>query len=122
MTINTNISEELQKWISTLENPVEPKVTEWLKKNLGDKYSDDIDTISIGGIGEDTVIGKYKIYFSLHVDGVQVWSSAAFKSMRPYQLIIDDTNNVPLTDAQRKDVEKWYTDTIHTQHYKSETK
>lgn len=37
-------------------------------------------------------------------------------------LIIDDTSDVPLTDAQRKDVAKWYTDTICTQHYKSETK
>lgn len=122
MTINTNISEELQKWISTLENPVEPKVTEWLKKNLGDKYFDDIDTIVIGGIGEDTMIGKYKIHFSLHVDGIQVCSSAFINSNRPYQFIIDDTSDVPLTDARLKEVEKWYTDTIHIQHYKSETK
>lgn len=37
-------------------------------------------------------------------------------------LIIDNTNDVPLTDAQRKEVSKWYKDTIHAQHYISETK
>lgn len=90
MTINTNISEELQKWISTLENPVEPKVTEWLKKNLGDKYFDSIDTIIVGAKREDTIIGKYQIKFSPYLDGIQVCSSTNFKSIRPYQLILDD--------------------------------
>lgn len=119
MTLGTDISEEISKWISTLQNPVEPKIMEWLKKNLGDKYSDDLDTIIVGGKGEDTMIGKYSIQFSDYLDGIQVYNSYNF-SMKPYQIIIDDTNDVPLTDAQRKDVEKWYTDTIHIQHYKSE--
>lgn len=106
MTLDTDILEELQKLSSTLENPVEPKVTEWLKKNLGDKYSDDIDTIIVGAKGEDTIIGKYQIKFSPYLYGIQVCSSNSFKSMLPYQFIIDDTSDVPLTDAQRKDVKK----------------
>jgi hypothetical protein len=56
-----------------------------------------------------------------HTDGAMM-ARQGFHSLHPTQLIIDDTNNVPLTDTQRKDVEKWYTDTIHAQHYKSETK
>lgn len=90
MTLDIDISNELSKWISALENPVEPKVTEWLKKNLGDKYSDDIDTIIVGAKGEDTMIGKYQIKFSPYLDGIQVCSSTDFKSIRPYQLILDD--------------------------------
>lgn len=47
----------------------EQPIKEWLIKNLGDKYSDDIDTIIVYGTDhKNEVVGKYNISTSSFIE------------------------------------------------------
>ena len=62
--------EDLNSQLEEQERPLK----EWLKKQLGDKYSDDLDLIIMpyvkGEVCEDTQIGRYKIVFTKYTDKV----------------------------------------------------
>ncbi|MDD2267639.1 hypothetical protein [Sulfuricurvum sp.] len=61
--------EDFIKAVRSASEYAEKPIKEWLMKNLGDKYSDDINTIIVFGIDhKNEVIGKYNICTSSYIE------------------------------------------------------